>query len=189
MSYLQNAGVFLIQTLFGFFIVMFLARTLLIAISAPFTEPICRFVYQFTNPAVMPLRNAIPRWRRVDFASLLVAWLLAILELVCLFAIVGLHLSVAGTILHALIDVFDWLILIEIVVMIAVCVMSFIPSMRYDSNYSLLMRVTDPVVRPFRRLIPPMAGMDFSFFAASIALILIRMLVVAPLTDLTSRIP
>ena len=51
MSYLQNAGAFLIQTLFGFFIVMFLARTLLIAISAPFTEPICRFVYQFTNPA------------------------------------------------------------------------------------------------------------------------------------------
>ena len=55
----------------------------------------CRFVYQFTNPVVMPLRNAIPRWRRVDFASLLVAWLLAILELVCLFAIVMGVLTVA----------------------------------------------------------------------------------------------
>ncbi len=189
MSYLQNAGVFLIQTLFGFFIVMFLARTLLIAISAPFTEPLCRFVYQFTNPVVMPLRNAIPRWRRVDFASLLIAWLIAILELVCLFAVIGAHLSFAGTIVHALVDLLDWLILIEIVVMLAVCVMSFVPSMRYDSKYSLLMRVTDPVVRPFRRLIPPMAGMDFSFFAASIVLILIRMLVVAPLTDFASRIP
>jgi len=189
MSYLQNAGVFLIQTLFGFFIVMFLARALLIAISAPFTDPICRFVYQFTNPAVMPLRNAIPRWRRVDFASLLIAWLIAILELVCLFAVVGFHLSVAGTLVHALVDLLDWLILIEIVVMFAVSVMSFIPSMRYNGNYSLLMRVTDPVVRPFRRVIPPMAGMDFSFFAATIVLILIRMLVVAPLTDLTARIP
>jgi YggT family protein len=189
MSYLQNAGVFLIQTLFGFFIVMFLARALLIAISAPFTEPICRFVYQFTNPVVMPMRNAIPRWRRVDFASLLVALLLAILQLVCLFALAGFHLSVAGTILRALVDVLDWLILIEIVVMLAVSVMSFIPSMRYDSNYSLLMRVVEPVVHPFRRFIPPMAGMDFSFFAATIVLILIRMLVIAPLTDLASRIP
>ena len=107
----------------------------------------------------------------------------------CLFALAGFRLSVAGTILRALVDVLDWLILIEIVVMLAVSVMSFIPSMRYDSNYSLLMRVTEPVVRPFRRLIPPMAGMDFSFFAATIVLILIRMLVIAPLTDLTSRIP
>ena len=189
MSYLQNAGVFLIQTIFGFFIVMFLARALLIAIAAPFNEPICRFVYQFTNPAVMPLRNAIPRWRRIDFASLLVAWLLALLELVCLFALVGAHLSVLGTVLRALVDLLDWLVLIEIVVMLGVCVMSFIPSMRYESNYSLLLRVTDPVVRPFRRVIPPMAGMDFSFFAASIVLILIRMLVIAPLTDITSRIP
>ncbi|HEX4480080.1 MAG TPA: YggT family protein [Rudaea sp.] len=189
MSYLQNAGVFLIQTIFGLFIVMFLARAILIAISAPFTQPICRFVYQFTNPAVMPLRNVVPRWRRVDFASLLIAWLIAILELVCLFAIVGFHLSAAGTILRALVDIFDWLILIEIAVMLAVCVMSFIPSMRHDNNYALLLRITEPVVRPFRRLIPPMAGTDFSFFVASIVLILIRMLVIAPLTDLTSRIP
>ena len=125
----------------------------------------------------------------MDFASLLVAWLLAVFELVCLFGVVGAHLSVPGTVLRALVDLLDWLMLIEIVVMLGVCVMSFIPSMRYDGNYSLLLRITDPVVRPFRRVIPPMAGMDFSFFAASIVLILIRMLVIAPLTDLTTRIP
>ena len=189
MSYLMNAGVFLIQTLFGFFIIMFLVRALLIAIAAPFTEPVCRFVYQFTNPAVMPLRNAIPRWRRVDFASLLVAWLLVVLELVCLFAVTGYHLSALGTVFRALVEVLDWLILIEIVVMFGVCVMSFVPSMRYDSNFSLLLRVTDPVVRPFRRLIPPLAGMDFSIFVATIVLILIRLLVIAPLMDLSVRIP
>jgi YggT family protein len=189
MSYLQNAGVFLIQTIFGFFIVMFVLRALLIAISAPFTEPLCRFVYQFTNPVVMPLRNVIPRWRRVDFSTLLVAWLMAILELILLFAIVGVRLSVLGLVLHALVDLFDWIVLIEIAAILAVCVLSFIPSMRYDSNYSLLMRFTDPVVRPFRRLIPTLGGMDFSYGFASIALILIRLLVIAPLTDLAVRAP
>ena len=34
MPYLQNAGVFLIQTLFGFFIVVFLLRLLLIAVAS-----------------------------------------------------------------------------------------------------------------------------------------------------------
>jgi YggT family protein len=188
MSYLQNAGVFLIQTLFGFFIVMFVVRALLIAISAPFTEPLCRFVYQFTNPVVMPLRNLIPRWRRIDFSSLLVAWLIAAIELTLLVTLVGAPLSIGGVLLHALVDVLDWIILIEIVAILAVCVMSFIPSMRYDSNYSLLLRFTDPLVRPFRRLIPSLGGMDFSYWFASIALILLRMLVIAPLTDLAARV-
>jgi YggT family protein len=188
MSYLQNAGVFLIQTIFGFFIVMFLLRAMLIAISAPFTEPLCRFVYQFTNPVVMPLRNAIPRWRRVDFSSLLVAWLIAAIELALLVALMGAQLSIGGLFLRALVDVLDWIILIEIAAILAVCVLSFIPSMRYDSNYSLLLRFTDPVVRPFRRFIPSLGGMDFSYWFASIALILLRMLVVAPLTDLASHV-
>jgi YggT family protein len=189
MNYLQNAGVFLIQTIFGFFIVMFVLRALLILIAAPFTDPVCRFVYQFTNPVVMPLRNIIPRWRRIDFSSLLVAWLVAAIELALLVAIVGAQLSILGLVVHALVDVLDWIILIEIAAILAVCVMSFIPSLRYDSNFSLLLRVTDPVVRPFRRLIPTLGGMDFSYWFASIALILVRMLIVAPLTDFATRIP
>jgi YggT family protein len=43
------------------------------------------------------------------------------------------------------------------------------------------------LLRPFRRLIPPLGGMDFSFLAASIALILVRMLVIAPLADIAMR--
>lgn len=188
MSYLQNAGVFLIQTLFGFFIAMFVVRALLIAIAAPFTEPVCRFVYQFTNPVVMPLRNVIPRWRRIDFSSLLVAWLIAAVEFALLVTLIGAPISIGGVLLRALVDVFDWIILLEIVAILAVCVMSFIPSMRFDSNYSLLLRLTDPVVRPFRRFIPSLGGMDFSYGFASIALVLLRMLVIAPLTDLASRV-
>jgi len=189
MSYLQNAGVFLIQTIFGFFIVMFVLRAMLIAIAAPFTEPLCRFVYQFTNPVVMPLRNVIPRWRRIDFSTLLVAWVIAVVELALMFAIVGFRPSILALALRALVDVLDWIVLIEIAAIIIVCVLSFIPSMRYDSNYSLLLRFTDPIVRPFRRWIPALGGMDFSYWFASIALILIRMLVIAPLTDLAMRAP
>ncbi len=187
MSYLQNAGVFLLQTIFGFFIIMFLLRALLIAIGAPFNEPICRFVYQFTNPVMMPLRSVIPRWRRIDFASLLVAWLLAFLELALILIVVGIPLNLLGLALHSLVDVADWLILIEIVAMLAVCVMSFVPSLRYDSNFSLLLRLTEPVVRPFRR-IGRLGGLDLSFWFASIVLILIRMLVIAPLTDFSTHI-
>ena len=69
-----------------------------------------------------------------------------------------------------------------------VCVLSFVPSLRYDANLNLMLHLTDAVVRPFRRLLPPIAGFDFSFWAASIALILARMLIVAPLSDLAMRL-
>ena len=81
MSYLANAAVFLVQTLFGFFIGLFLVRMILIAAGASFYDPICRFVYQLTNPVITPLRRYIPRWRRVEIASLLVALVLILIGL------------------------------------------------------------------------------------------------------------
>jgi YggT family protein len=188
MSYLQNAGAFLITSIFGFFICIFLLRAMLIAVGAGFYEPVCRFVYQLTNHVITPLRGIIPRWRRVELASLLVAWLLALLSLVLLVALFGAHIGIAGLLLRALVDTLDWAILIEIFAIVALCILSFIPSVRHDSNFQLLTLFTNPIARPFRRLLPPLGGLDFSLWLATIALILVRMLVLAPLTDLAQHL-
>ncbi|MGH8041203.1 MAG: YggT family protein [Rudaea sp.] len=188
MPYLQNAGLFLIQTAFGFFIVIFLLRVLLIAVAAPFNEPICRFVYQFTNRAVSPLRNIVPRWRRLEFTSLVIAYLLALVELIVFVLLFGAALSVASMLLRAAADVLDWIVLIELVAIFGYCILSFFPTAQADSNFRLLGRFTDPVVRPFRRWLPPLGGLDFSCWFAAIALMLARMLIVAPLADFAARL-
>jgi len=188
MNYLQNAGTFLVQTVFGFAIVLFLVRMLLIAVGAPFNEPLCRFVYTLTNRISTPLRTIVPRWRRIELSALLIAWLLAALELFLLVAMLGAHVGVAGVLLRALVDVCDWLILIELIAVFAYCLLSFFPSARYDSNFRLLALIVEPVARPFRRLLPPMGGMDFSFWVASIVLVLVRMLVIAPLGDIAVQV-
>ena len=184
MSYLQNAGTFLIQTVFGFAIVLFLLRVLLIAVGASFNEPICRFVYALTNRVVTPLRGIVPRWRRLESSSLLIAWLLALLQFVLLVSLLGAHVGIGGLLLRATTDTLDWIALIEIVAIFAFCVLSFFPAMRYDSNFRLLMQFIEPVVRPFRRLLPPLGGLDFSCWVATVALVLVRMLVIAPLGDI-----
>ena len=188
MPYLQNAGVFLIQTIFGFFIVVFLLRALLIAINAPFNQPLCRFVYLFTNPATMPLRHLIPRWRRVELSSLLLAYLLALLELIVFALLFGAALSAAGFLLRALADTLDWIVLIELVAIFAYCLLSFVPSAQHDANFRLLAATVEPVARPFRRLVPSLGGLDFSCWLAAVALILIRLLIVAPLADFAIRL-
>ncbi|HET8940825.1 MAG TPA: YggT family protein [Rudaea sp.] len=188
MPYLQNAGAFLITSIFGFFICLFLIRMMLIAVGAPFNMPVCRFVYELTNPLINPLRGTVPRWRRIEFASLLIVWLLGVIELALLVALFAMPIGVVGVLVHALVDMLDWAILIQLVAIIVFCILSFSPAVRTDPNYHLLVRFTAPVVRPFRRFIPPVGGFDFSCWAACIALILLRLLVVAPLTDLSMQL-
>jgi YggT family protein len=188
MPYLQNAGVFLIQTTFGFFIVVFLLRLLLIAVAAPFNEPVCRFVWQITNRVATPLRSIVPRWRRLELASLLIAWLLALIELLVFVALFGAALSVGELLLRAAADTLDWIVLIELVAIFGYCILSFFPSAHYDSSFRVLAQFVDPVVRPFRKLLPVLGGMDFSCWFAAIALVLVRMLIVAPLADFAMRI-
>lgn len=188
MPYLQNAGVFLIQSLFGFFIVVFLLRLLLIAVAAPFNEPVCRLVWQLTNRVIAPLRNLVPRWRRLEIASLLIAYLLALIELLVFVALFGAVLGIGGLLLRAGADTLDWIVLIELVALFGYCILSFFPSAHYDPNFRLLAQFVAPVVRPFRKWLPPLGGMDFSCWFAAIALVLVRMLIVAPLADFAMRL-
>src|SRR3954447_22868180 len=125
MGYLQNAGTFLIQTVFGFAIVLFLLRVLLIAVGASFNEPICRFVYSLTNRVVTPLRSIVPRWRRWELSSLLIAWLLALLQLFLLISLLGAHIGIGGMLLRGTTDTLDWLVLIEIAAIFVFCLLSF----------------------------------------------------------------
>jgi YggT family protein len=189
MAYLQNAGGFLITSIFGFLICVFLVRLMLIAVGASFNDPICRFVYQITNPVMTPLRRFVPRWRRIELASLLVAWLLALIELVLITFLLGASLGFGALLLRALVDTADWILLIQLVAIFVRCILSFMVAERYNPNMQLLVQFTEPVVRPFRRLLPALAGLDFSCWFASIALILVRMLVLAPLGDLALHLP
>ena len=188
MSYFLNAAAFLIQTIFSFAIGLFLVRVLLIAAGASFYEPVCRFVYQLTNPVITPLRRFVPRWGRVELASLLVAYVLALIELGLFVLIGGAAISVGGLLLRALIQTADWLVWIMLIAIFVRCILSFVVSEQYNSSMQLLVQCTEPVVRPFRRLLPPLAGMDFSCWFASIALILVQMLVLAPLADLAAHL-
>jgi YggT family protein len=66
-------------------------------------------------------------------------------------------------------------------------ILSFVASEYSNSNMQLLVQCTEPVVRPFRRVLPPFGGFDFSLTLAMIALILVQMLVIAPLNDLAAH--
>jgi YggT family protein len=188
MSYLANAASFLIGLLFSCLIYLFLVRMQLIAVGASFYEPVCQFVYQLTNPVITPLRRIVPRWGRIELASLLVAYLLVLIEFGASALLFGAAFRLPGVLLTALVTLLDRLIWIELVALFVRGLLSWIVSEYRNSNLALLARFTDPIVRPFRRLVPPLAGVDFSLAVAMIALILARMLIVEPLFALAAHL-
>lgn len=188
MPYLLNATVFLIQTVFDFLIGVFLVRAMLIAVNASFHDPICQFVYKLTNPVVTPLRRVLPRAGKWESASIFIAFVLALLQSLLLTALVGTHMSLPGCLLGALVGVLSIALWIAFWALLIRALLSFFRDERAHPNLRVLVQTTEPIVRPFRRLLPPLAGLDFSFVLATLAIVLARMLVIAPLADLAARI-
>ncbi|MGB1701505.1 MAG: YggT family protein, partial [Cycloclasticus sp.] len=75
----------------------------------------------------------------------------------------------------------DSLINVFIYSIFAVVIISWINPGSYNPVVEVLHNITEPVLKPFRRLIPPVSGMDLSPIAALLALQVLKMLLIPPL--------
>jgi YggT family protein len=188
MGYFANAGQIVIQFVFGALIALIVLRVLLQWVRAHFYNPICQFLYKATNPVLMPLRKIIPAWRNLDIAGIVLAWLATALKLVLLYATVGQALGVLGLAVLAFADLVDFVLLLYIVLILVRVVISFVGADSYHPVVPLVMQLTEPVMKPFRRLIPNVGGLDFSPMVVLLVITLARVLVAKPLLDVGLRL-
>ena len=188
MSYFANAGVILVEVIFGLLISLFVVRVLLQLVRANFYNPVCQFFYKATNPVLMPLRKLLRPWRNFDLAGTLVAFLLECLKVLLLFALVGRVPGLGGILVLGfaefiafLLMLYFWLILIRVI-------LSFVGQGSYSPVVPLIAQITEPVLRPIRRVLPDLGGFDLSPLVATLAIFLARALIVAPLYDLGARL-
>jgi len=133
-----------------------------------FGNPVGRFVFAITDWLVLPLRRVLPAMGRIDTASLVGAWLLELLQMGLLWLMVGRAGNAAMLPLAA---VFGLLRLVISSVTALVIVGALLSWVRADSPMSdIIERLCAPLLRPFRRLIPLVGGMDLSPLALLLAL-------------------
>jgi YggT family protein len=188
MGYFANAGQIVIQFAFGALVLLIVLRVLLQWVRANFYNPICQFLYKATNPVLMPLRKIIPAWRNLDIAGIVLAWLATALKLVLLYATVGQALGLLGLGVLAIADLVDFVLLLYIVLVIVRVVMSFVGADSYHPVVPLVMQLTEPTLKPFRRLLPNVGGIDFSPMLVLLVITLARVLIAKPLLDLGLRL-
>jgi YggT family protein len=173
-SYLSNPLEFLVTTLFGLYILAVMLRFLLGLVRADFYNPVSQFLVRITNPLLVPMRKVIPTIGKFDTSALL---LMLLLQLISVLIVVGaavpfvtLLAFTVGELVMLLLNIFLFAIIVQVI-------LSWVSPGTYTPVNSILYSLTNPVLQPFRRIIPPLSGIDLSPLFALIALQVARMLI------------
>ena len=182
-GYFSNAGVFLIDSLFGLYICAVLLRLLFQLVRADFYNPLCQAIVTVTNPVLRPLRRYIPALRAVDTSSVLLILMLQLLNTFLVALLVGVSPKLGGLLVVALAEIANktvWIFLGAVIVQI---VLSWVAPGGYNPVIRVINDLSEPLLQPARRLLPPLGGLDFSPMLVVLGLNLLLMLAVAPLRD------
>jgi YggT family protein len=176
-----NVAYLLVNTLGGLYVLAVLLRFMLQVARADFYNPFTQAIVRVTDPAVRAFRRVIPGYRGLDFASLILA---LVAQCVCTFLLIttsGYALPGAGLIitwsvvglLSFILNIYFWAMMISIIA-------SFIAPYSGHPALVLVRQLTEPVMEPFRRLLPAMGGLDLSPIFVFLGLQIIRMLFIDP---------
>lgn len=184
-SYLSNPLVFLIQVLFGLYILVVMLRLLLQLVRADFYNPLSQFIVKVTTPVLHPLRRIVPGVKGVDLSSLLLAWILKSLELFLIALALGLGANLLAALIWSIPALVSLTINIFLVALIIQVILSWVNPGGYNPAAALIHALTEPLLGPVRRMIPTTGGLDFSPMLVIIGLVLLKMLLLPPLLLIT----
>ncbi len=199
-SYLASPLLLIINTLFDLYVMLVLLRFLFQMLRANFYNPISQFVVRATTPPLKPLRRVIPGFAGQDMAAIVLSLLLLMVKYflvralgaaaldianvlvpIASISIAGLVVIAIGEILATIINIFLFAIIIEVI-------FSWVNPGAYNPVTALIASISRPVMQPIRRFIPPMGGLDLSPLFATLALMVIKMLLIPPVIHLAAQL-
>lgn len=172
----MTATLFLVQTIFGFYILAVMLRFLLQCVRADFYNPLVQFLVRITNPPLLPLRRIVPGYKGLDLASVVLAFALQLVEVLLVTLLLGQSAGVAGLLLLTVAEMLKLLINIYLWGVVIQAVLSWFNPDPYHPAARVLAQLTAPVLRPVRRLLPPVSGIDLSPILVVVALIFVSLL-------------
>lgn len=176
-GYWSNPLQFLVSTLFSLYILAVMLRLLLASARADFYNPVSQFLVRITNPLVVPLRRMIPAIGRLDTATVVLLLALQALSVILSFLIRGATLQWPAIILLSVAELVGLVFNIYIFAILIQAILSWVNPGTYNPVTSLLYSLTEPVLGPVRRMIPPISGIDLSPLFALIGLQVLKMLI------------
>ena len=163
---------YIIDALLSLALFVVTARLLLQLARADFRNPLAQAIVQLTNPLIVPLRRVLPPIGKVDTASVLAVLLVAAVD-VALVAVLhgGTWPEPIVWLDLTLLEIAHMLLSIYLYAIILYALLSMIAPGGYSPLQSMLASLCEPVLRPIRRIIPPLAGLDLSPLVATLIIL------------------
>jgi YggT family protein len=165
-----GALIYLISTLTDLYVAAILLRLLLQWVRADFYNPLSQFLVKVTNPVLVPARRIIPSIGKLDTASVVVMLLLELAQLVVINLLAQSAYGFQFLLLFAFQKLLVTLLVTYFVLIIARVLVSWIAAQSRHPLIPLIYQLTEPVLRPISRLLPPIGGIDLSPLVVLIAL-------------------
>ena len=169
--------IFVIDSLAGLLVGAFLLRLLLQWARADFRNPLARAVLQVTNPLVLPLRRVLPPLGAIDTAAVVAVVLVQALRYACIaWLMTGSVFDPVALLRGSVVSLADTVLLLYIGLLFVWVLLSWVSADGRHPLSHILGQVLAPLLRPFQRLLPNLAGLDLSPLFLIIALQVARML-------------
>ena len=168
-------------------VLLLLLRFIIQAFKVDFFNPITQVIIRVTDPVLSPLRKILllPGRRTFDYASLLLAFAVTSFQL-SLPSIIqfGTTESLSILLLKGSLGLLQYLLDFYFFVLIFLIVVSWLAPHNAHPIIRLMKDISNPILAPFRRLIPPVGGLDLSILAVFIVLAALRSHLVPGLGEL-----
>lgn len=182
MPYIQNSLGFIIETILGMYVIVILMRLIFQQCRTDHRNPLSVIIIRLTDAPLGVFRRFIPSMFGIDMACLVFALVVNIIQFALIMSVSGYPLNISAISILALGEIVKTIIWIFIIAILAAAIMSWF--MRtYHPVLHLAVQVSEPVLRPFRSILPTMGGLDLSPLLALFALNLLLRLIVAPIND------
>ncbi|MCP4432560.1 MAG: YggT family protein [Gammaproteobacteria bacterium] len=197
-NYLISPLTLIINTLFDLYILLVLLRFLLQAFRADFYNPVSQFIVKVTTPPLRHFRRLIPSVSGQDIASIVLCLVLIYLKflLLRLLDIPGVPIasvtapiggvSYAGLLIYAFADLLALVLTVFLIAIIIQVILGWISPGQYNPIIGLINSLAEPALKPFRKILPSMGGLDLSPLFATLGILVLKMLVIPPIVYLGS---
>lgn len=143
-------------------ICLFLLRVLLQLAKANFYNPISQMIWKLTQPVTGPLVRFVPRFRNIDTPAVLVLAAVAVLDIWIVGALLGMNLELSYLLGRAVLKVISLGLRVFTLSLLVVTILSWVGPGVSNPAANVLWSLTEPVLKPVRRVIPLVAGLDLS---------------------------
>ncbi|WP_440874334.1 YggT family protein [Thalassotalea sp. PLHSN55] len=160
---------YILKFAFDTLLMILIMRVWLQWVRADFYNPLSQFIVKVSNPLVTPMRRIIPGFGGMDLATIVLAYIVATLTFIVIPVLNGAPIDFILSAYLGLLFLIKQTGILLFIIMLIMAIMSWVVQ-GYNPTQMIFHQLTEPFLRPIKKIIPSIGGLDLSVLIAFLLL-------------------